>query len=161
MAFSKKGSRSIELDGVKFLYKTSKIKSKSDWRSEDNELDRTFISYAKLYGLGNVKDATLNIAIQSATEPVSSMFVKCHTLIVDGFLGPEQIIQIKPNLVLQLINIGINDKWNPSKKGNYKLELAQKWIGKTKYVLLHLPNMDITIKDFKTLKRPVEIKLND
>lgn len=158
MAFSKKGSRNIEIEGIRFLYKISKVKPKSDWRSEDNELDKTFMKYAKHYGLGDVKDATINIVIQSASNPSSSMFIKCHTLLVDGFMGQEQIIQIKPNQISQLIKKGLQNGWNPNKKGDYRLELVQKWTHEKKPVLLQLPNMNHDIKDYENLEQPIEIK---
>ncbi|WP_044208691.1 hypothetical protein [Flammeovirga sp. OC4] len=127
MAFPKKGSRNIEVDGIRFQYKISKLKPISDWRQEGNELNDNFKKYAQQYGLGSVRDATINVVIQSMDNSVSSMFIKCHTLLIDGFLGPEQVIQIKPNQVSQLIRKGLNDGWNPNKKGDYRLELAQKW----------------------------------
>lgn len=91
MAIAKKGTRNIEVNGIQFLYKVSKIKKKSDWRQQENELDKSFIKYAQHFGLGMVKDATVNIVVQLAHNPVSSIYVKCHTLVVDGFMGPEQI----------------------------------------------------------------------
>jgi len=159
MAFPKKGSRTIVVDGINYLYRVSKIKKKSDWRSEDNELDSTFKSYAKYYGLGSVKDATINIAIQLKTDPVSAMYIKFHTLIVAGFMGPEQILEIKPNQVAQLIQQGLNIGWNPNAKGDFRLELAQKYMDEKKPVILQLPNMNETVTGYENLDRPVEIEL--
>ena len=56
MSISKKGLRSISVDGIEYIYKVSKVKKKSDWRAQENELDETFMKYASYYGLGNVKD---------------------------------------------------------------------------------------------------------
>ena len=161
MAFPKKGSRHIEVDGISFIYKISKIKPKSDWRQEDNELDENFMKYAQYYGLGSVRDATINIAIQSMDDSISIMFIKCHTLLVDGFLGPEQIIQIKPNQVSQLIRKGLNDGWNPNKKGDYRLEVVQKCTNEKKPVILQLPGMNENISDYENLERLIEININD
>jgi len=158
MAFSKKGSRNIEVNGIKFLYKISKIKPKSDWRIENNELEKTFMSYAKNYGLGNVRDSTLNIVVQSDENSFSSMFIKCHTLLVDGFLGPEQIIQITPKHISQLIIKALNNGWNPNQKGDYRLELVQKYTDKKKPVILQLPNMNQKLENYENLEYPTEIK---
>ncbi len=50
MAVSKKGARKIRIGQVDYLYKVSKIKGKSDWREQRNELDDTFMKYAACYG---------------------------------------------------------------------------------------------------------------
>ena len=51
MAISKKGSRKINVNGVEYLYKVSKIKKKSEWREQDNELNDTFTKYANYLSL--------------------------------------------------------------------------------------------------------------
>ena len=125
MAISKNGSRKIIVDEVKYLYKVSKIKNKSGWREQEDELDDTFMKYASYYGLGKVKDITINIVIQLMENPVSNMFIKFNTILVDGFMGAEQITQIKPKLISELINKGLNDGWKPSEKGDYRLSLLE------------------------------------
>ena len=159
MAFPKKGTRKIEVEGYKFCYKVSKLKKKSDWRIPEKELDDKFSKYASYYGLGMVKDANINVAIQLISNPLSSMYIKCHTIIVDGFMGAEQIIQIKPNLISFLIQREINNGWNPETKGDLRIELAQKWIDKKTPVILQLPNMNNDIINYDNLERPIEIKL--
>lgn len=118
MSLSKKGSRSIEVNGIKYHFKVSKVKKKSDWRKQSNELDETFMKYASYYNLGNVRDATINVVIELASAPASRMLVKIHTLIVDGFMGSEQIISITPKLVEQLTKNSLTDGWDPHKKGD-------------------------------------------
>jgi hypothetical protein len=160
MAFSSKGIRLIVVNGFRFNYKISKLKKKSKWRKEVNELDETFMKYASHYGLGMVKDATINISVQLTSDPVSNMFVKCHTVLVDGFLGPEQIIEITPKLISNLIKRGLEDGWSPEKKGDYRMELAQKMMNGRKPVILQLPNMNEHISDYENLERPIEIIIN-
>jgi hypothetical protein len=126
MAVSKKGARKIRIGQVDYLYKVSKIKGKSDWREQRNELDDTFMKYAACYGLGQVQDSTIDIVIQLYDNPISSMFIRIHTILVDGFLGPEQIIKIKPNFIAQLITTTLDGKWNPYEKGDYRLTIAEK-----------------------------------
>lgn len=161
MTLPKKGSRTIEVDGTLFRYTISRIKPKSDWREEIEELDTNFMRYAKRFGLGNVCDATINITIQSAHNSASSMFIKCHTLIVDGFLGPEQLIQIKPNQISQLIRKSLKDGWKPNIRGDFKLELAQKWVDEKNPVMLQLPGMNETIDNYDNIERPIKINLED
>jgi len=161
MAFPKKGTRKIEVENNLFIYKISKLKKKSDWRTQENELDDKFIQYANFYGLGSVKDATINIAIQLASNPISNMYIKCYTVIVDGFMGPEQIIEIKPNMISQLIKKGMNNGWNPEKEGDFRMELAQKWTNKKTPVILQLPNTNQIVKDYENVEKPIEIEINE
>ena len=44
--------------------------------------------------MGKVKDVTINVVIQYKEEPASSMFIKCHIIVVDGFMGIEQITDL-------------------------------------------------------------------
>lgn len=161
MAFSKKGTRHIEVNNTKFVYKISKLKGESDWRDEENELNETFLKYARHYGLGMVKDVTINIAVQANSNPISKMFIKCHTLLVDGFMGPEQIIQIKPSLVSSLIQKGLMDGWNPEKKGDHRIEIIQQMTKEKTPVILQLPHMNEDICDYSNLERPTEITITD
>lgn len=160
MALSKKGTRKIEVDGNHFLYKISKLKSKTDWRAQKDELDDTFMKHARHYGLGNVKDASIHIVIQSATNPISKMYIACHTLIVDGFMGPEQIIQITPKLISILLKKGIKNGWDPTKKEDFKMEIIQKNTHKKKPVILEFPH-GTSIKDYENLNTLIEIHLNE
>lgn len=159
MAFPKKGTRQIEVDGILYHYKISKVKHKSDWRAEENELNEEFMKYASYYGLGEVKDATINIAVQLAEQPVSGLFVKIHTLIVNGFMGPEQIIEITPFMVTKLIRKGLKEGWNSSGKGDYRIVLAQKSTKERTPVILQLPSMNEGADSYKNLEKPVEIEL--
>ena len=70
MGLSNKGSRNIEVDGIKYHFKVSTVKKKSDWRIQSNELDETFMKYASYYNLGDVRDATINVVIELASAPV-------------------------------------------------------------------------------------------
>lgn len=161
MAFPKKGTRKIEVEGNQFFYKISKLKKKSDWRLQENELDEKFMKYASHYGLGMVKDATINIAVQLASNPISNMYIKFHTVIVDGFMGAEQIIEIKPNMISRLIQKGMNDGWDPERQGDFRMELAQKWADQKAPVILQLPNMNEDVGDCENLEEPIEIKINE
>jgi len=156
MAFPKKGKRKIEIEGVQYLFKISKIKQKSNWRIQENELDNTFMKYASYYGLGKVKDATINIAVQLAFNPVSNLYVKCYTLIVDGFMGPEQIIEITPSMVLKLVNKSIKDGWKPNQKGDFRMEIAQKWTKSKKPTILQLPDMNAEIENYENKDKSIE-----
>lgn len=48
--------------------------------------------------MGKVKDVTINVVIQYKEEPASSMFIKCHIIVVDGFMGIEQITDLSGNI---------------------------------------------------------------
>lgn len=160
MAISKKGSRKINVNGVEYLYKVSKIKKKSEWRKQEDELNDTFTKYANHYGLGKVKDITINIVIQLESNPVSNFFVKINSILVDGFMGSEQITQITPKFVSQLISKGLNDGWKPSLKGDYRISILETKTKEKEPVILQIPNMNEGIENYQNLERPFEIKIN-
>ncbi|MDW3652717.1 MAG: hypothetical protein R8P61_36905 [Bacteroidia bacterium] len=161
MAISKKGSRKITVANTDYLYKVSKLKKKSDWREQQNELDETFMKYASYYGLGKVKDATINLVVQSADLPRSHLFVKFHTLQVAGFMGPEQILEIKPALVAKLIEKALKEGWRAKQKGDHRFTLAQKWQENKKPVILQLPQMNKEAGTYENLEKPIEIDLGE
>ncbi|KAA3639890.1 MAG: hypothetical protein DWQ02_02905, partial [Bacteroidetes bacterium] len=153
MAISKKGSRNITVNGTAYLYKVSKIKKKSDWREQVDEMNDTFMKYASYYGLGLVKDITINIVTQLKENPVSNLFVKINTVLVDGFLGPEQITQITPKMVADLIGKAIHDGWNPSVKGDFRINLLETETKDKEPVILQIPNMNEGVENYQNLDR--------
>lgn len=159
MAISKKGSRIIKLNDEVYLYKISKIKKKSDWRISENELNENFIKIANYYGLGQVKDITINIVVQLKENPSSSFFIKINTILVDGFMGPEQITQIKPQLIKQLINKGLSDGWNPNEKGDFRLNILEAQTKDKEPILLQFPNQTPPTIDYKNIHQLKEIKI--
>lgn len=156
MAFSKKGSRKIEVNDQSFIYKISKPKPRSTWYKDESKLDNTFLQYAQKFGLGRVQDVIIYLVIQSISE-VSTLHIKCHTVLIDGFLGPEQILQIKPALVSKLIVIALQDGWEPEKKGDHKMEIIHQQTKEHRPVILQLPNMNENIDDYDNIERPIEI----
>lgn len=160
MAIAKKGSRSIVVDNVAYIYKVSKLKAKSDWRKEQDELDPVFMQYAAYYGLGEVKDATLNVLVQLKEQPVSNLYIKLHTVLVHGFLGPEQLVKIKPGMVRAFILRALEEGWDPATKGDHHLDIVQQKSKDNQPVILQLPNMNQGITDYKNLEKPVEIQIN-
>jgi len=160
MAISKKGARTINVNGVEYLYKVSKIKKKSEWREQEEELNDTFTKYANHFGLGKVKDITINIAIQLKENPSSSFFIKINTILVDGFLGAEQITQIKPKFISELISKGLNDGWKPSLKGDYRINILETKTKEKEPMILQIPNMNEEIENYQNLEKPIVIKIN-
>lgn len=160
MAISKKGSRKINVNGVEYLYKVSKIKKKSDWREQGNELNDTFTKYANHYGLGKVKDITINIVIQLKNNPVSNFYIKINSILIDGFIGAEQITKITPKFVSELIQKGLIDGWNPSSKGDYRVNILENNTKEKEPMILQIPNMNEGIENYQNLEKPIEIKIN-
>lgn len=137
MAIAKKGSRKIIIDDIEYLYKISKIKQESDWREQNNELSERFMKYARYYGLGQVKDVTINIFIQLKENPISNCFVTISTILIDSFFGPEQITQIKPKFVAELIRHALVNGWQPTEKGDFKINVLEtKKEGEKSYQIL-------------------------
>lgn len=159
MAISKKESRKITVNGVEYLYKVSKIKKKSEWRKQENELNEIFMKQASYYGLGKVRDVTLNVIIQLKENPVSNFYIKIKTILVDGFMGAEQITQIKPKFISELVEKGLDDGWNPSIKGDYRIEMLETETKDKSPIVLQLPNMNEDIGEYANIEKPREIQL--
>lgn len=161
MAISKKGLRKITVNDCCFVYKVSKGKDLSDWRDSKNELDTTFQKHANRYGLGAVKDINFNIVVQSKERAQSKLLVSIKTILVDGFLGPEQTIQIKPQQIASLITKALKEGWNPHIKGDYKLSLQDNDTNEKTPVILQLPNMNEDLTDYENIDRAIDLKIND
>ncbi len=161
MAFSKRGSRRITVDQQLYLYKVGRIKKKSDWRPAGNgELDDSFLNIARHYGLGDVADATLTIAIQAKVDAASSMFVKFYSILVDGFMGSEQVLTVTPAVVASLIRHGLEKGWKPSEKGDVRIEIIEKRDNDHKPVLLLFPNTPSQLDNYENLIPLVEVNID-
>lgn len=122
MAISRQGMRNMKLDGVSYHYKISKIKKKSDWRKQQDELDDEFMKYARYYGLDDVREITINVVVQLADVPVSNLFIKCHSLLIDGFMGPAQILDLTQSIIVKFIKKALEEGWAPNKKGDFRAQ---------------------------------------
>lgn len=128
MSISKKGLRKITVDNCEYVFKISKYKKCSAWKSELQELDDEFLKYAKFYGLGSIMDVVFNIVISINDEhQKSSLFIKYYSIVIDGFLGPDQISEIKPKLISKLIRKAVQEGWNPCEKSDFRYDLVEKF----------------------------------
>ena len=89
-------------------------------------LDEVYYKIAAQYGLGQVADVVFNIPIELYHEPKSKILAKYFGIIIDGFLGIEQVAQIKPGLVTNIIRESLRNGWNPSAKGDYMVEIFER-----------------------------------
>lgn len=100
MTMPRKGSRRIVVAGIPYRWHVSRWKRISGWSPASLELlDRRWLEQARRFGLGDVADVTFSIAVELWDNPVSRIRVRYYAMIIDGFLGPEQLTQIKPQLV--------------------------------------------------------------
>lgn len=159
MAISKKGTRVITVDDVEYLYKVSKVKKKSDWRKDENKLNDEFLKHAKKYGLGNLKDITINIVAQLKNSPTSNLYVKINTVLVDSFMGAEQVTQIKPQFVAKLIQDAIFDGWKPTDRKDYRLTISDTDIKTKQPIILNLSGEIDDAKKYKNVDYAKKIDL--
>lgn len=161
MAIAKKGTRKIIVKGEKFLYKISKYKTVSDWRASNNELNSTFMKYATQFGLGQVKDIVFNIVIQHLENPVSTMCIKCESILVDGFMGPEQLLKIQPNFIAEQIKQALENGWNPLQKGDYRTSVKHEDTLSESPVILQLPDFNEGAdEEYDSVEKPNELKFD-
>ncbi len=160
MGILKVGSRKITVDGVDYRWRVPRYKKLSDWKNGSNVLSEEYMKVAEYYGLGKVADIVLNIPIELYSNPKSKIELKYFGLCIDGFLGREQLIQIKPQLIVKVIDKALSDGWNPNLKGNYKLKLYENSSEKYKPAILLFPDeTNDTIKNYVNVVTLVEVSL--
>ncbi|WLQ16402.1 hypothetical protein O5O45_10775 [Hahella aquimaris] len=123
MAMPKKGSREISVDGIDYRWRVSRYRIISDWRKETEVLDERYLKAAERYGLGQVADVVFKITVELRNNPASVISVNYFGLVVDGFLGIDQLVSIKPKLVSEIIRASIQAGWNPESQGNHTVEI--------------------------------------
>lgn len=126
MSIAKKGSRKITVAEVDYQWRVSRPRRISDWRDECDLLDEVYCKIAAQYGPGQVADVVFNIPIELYREPKSKILAKYFGIIIDGFLGIEQVAQIKPGLVADIIRESLRNGWNPAAKDDYMVEIFER-----------------------------------
>lgn len=157
MSLSKKGTRKIIVNGVYYRWRVSQYQIVSNWRVDAEVIDGKYLEIAQRFGLGDIADVVFNIVIELYDDPKSKMIVKYFGLVVDGFLGPEQFVQIKPKLVSELIGHGTNNGWVPNLKGDYKLEIFENSGKKHRPAVVVLPNLNDEVVDYENFVKPIKI----
>lgn len=125
MAITKKGSRKIHVRGCDYRWRVNSFKKVSDWGKESGILQEAYAATAAKYGLGAVADITFHIPIERYENPVSKIMVKCFGFCVDGFLGIETLMEIKPKTIATIIEHFLDAGWDPAVKGDRHTELYE------------------------------------
>ena len=158
MSISKTGSRKIAVNGVDYRWRVSRYRMVSDWKIEQDILSEDYLKVARQYGLGSVADIIFNIPIELFNDPKSKIILKYFGLCVDGFLGPEQITQVKPQLIAQVIEKSLLNGWNPHCKGDHTIKLYENSGEKHRPAVLVLPDiMNEGITNYDNLVTAIRI----
>jgi len=123
MAMARKGSRKITVAGIDYRWRVNRPRRISDWRMERERLDEKFCAIAEQYGLREVADVVFHIPIELYSEPTSKILVKYFGLVVDGFLGIEQVTKVKPSLIAEIIREALQNGWQPEEKEDVIVEI--------------------------------------
>lgn len=143
MGMAKKGSRRITVNEMTYRWRVSRWRRLSGWKPADLELlDPRWLEQARRLGLGDVADVVFNIAIELYEEPAARILVKYYAKVVDGFLGIEQLTQVKPQLVREIIERALASRWDPRGRTNHDVELVENSGDPRRPVLLLLPGWD-------------------
>lgn len=148
MAITKKGSRKIHVRGCDYRWRVNKFRKVSDWRKESGILQEAYAAAAAKYGLGAVADITFNVPIERYENPVSKIMVKCFGFCVDGFLGIETLMGIKPRTIAAIIEHFLDEGWAPSVKGDRYTELYEQSGDQTPALLVIPSYMNDDMKDY-------------
>lgn len=158
MSIAKKGSRKIIVNTIAYRWRVPKYKRISDWKIEREVLSEKYMEVAQAYGLGSVADIVFNIPIELYENPKSKIILKYFGLCVDGFMGPEQLAQIKPKLINEIIREALIKGWNPNKKGDIKIELYENTGKRHRPAILVLPDhMNNEVIGYDNLIKAIQI----
>jgi hypothetical protein len=126
MGMAKKGSRKIDVDGTTYRWRVSHWRQVSDWQADAEFLDERFLQAARQFGLGDVAAVLFHVVIERHADPRSRITAKYHSFVVDGFLGFEQLAQIKPGFVAGLIRRCLGTGWDPAGRSSMEVEIFER-----------------------------------
>jgi hypothetical protein len=158
MTMPRKGSRRIVVAGVAYRWHVSRWKRISGWSPASLELlDPRWLDHARRFGLGDVADVAFSIAVELWDNPVSRTRVRYYAKVIDGFLGFEQLTQIKPQLVRTIVERAIAAGWSPNGRGDFPLEIVENTGQRHRPALLVLPGLDNDIEGYENRMIPFQI----
>jgi hypothetical protein len=158
MAIVKKGSRKIAVEGIEYRWRVSKYRNVSNWRHDSNVIDGVYQAAAKQYGLGDIANVVFNIPVELYENPVSKIMIKYYGIVVDGFLGIEQLGSIKPTLISQIIKESLLSGWLPNSKGDYSIEVVENTGESHRPAILLLPGFGPDIKNYDNQIKLIQIQ---
>lgn len=157
MAIAKKGSRKITVQGHIFRWRVNGYSIKSEWRSESKVLSEEYTEIAAKYGLGEIADITFHIPVELYESPASKIIIKCFGFCVDGFLGIEQLLEIKPKTIAAVIEHFLNEGWDPRNKGDRYIELYEQSNTNNPSILVIPGFMNDNVKDYPNILSALKI----
>ena len=75
-------------------------------------------------------------------------------------MGDEQITQVQPKFISELITKGLNDGWKPFLKGDFRINIIETQTKEREPIILQIPDMNEGIKKYQNLEKPIEININ-
>jgi len=141
MAITKKGSKKIIVRGIVFRWRVNAYRIKSVWKSGKETLSNEYLAAATPFRLGDVQDIVFNVPVELYDQPVSKIMITGFSHCIDGFMGPEQIMEIKPKTIANIIERMLDDGWDPSKKGDRNAELHDHNDDKHNPIVLIIPGV--------------------
>jgi hypothetical protein len=158
MTMPRKGSRRIVVAGTAYRWHVSRWRKISGWSPASLELlDPRWLEQARRFGLGDVADVTFNIAVELHDEPVSRIRARYYAMIVDGFLGFEQLTQIKPQLIRTILERALAAGWIPDKRGDFSLEIVENTGREWRPALMVLPGLNDDIEGYENRMIPIRV----
>ncbi len=136
MAIPKKGSRKIICREQAYRWLASRDRLVSDWQLDPGKVDPEWLAFAQRYRLGSVAETRITVAIEANENPKGRLILHVYGTSIDGFLGMEHNIQIKPAMIKSVIEQALDAGWNASKNSEFRLALHQEQVEPFRPVLL-------------------------
>lgn len=140
-------SRKIHVNGQDFRWRIQGKEYCNDYYIDKNAVDSKFLEIAQRYGLGSVRNIILHVTIKLYNKAVSTIHVQYHGISIDGFMGPEDSLQITPKIIANIIQESIHYGWHPKQKKDFTFEFFEQRASKTKPAVLVIPNFNNDIVD--------------
>ena len=124
MSIPKKGSRKIICSNQCFRWRVSRDRILSDWKLDATKVDPVWLERAQKHRLGRVADIRITVAIEAFENPAGRILLHVLGTLIDGFLGYEHDVQVKPKMIGAVIEQALDEGWNPSSPQEFKIVMG-------------------------------------
>ena len=143
MGIGSKGSRKLVVGEQTCRWKVGRPRKVSDWKAAElGMLDSRWEEHARQFGLGATADVVFNLVVEAFEQPASRLVIRIHSRVVDGFLGPEQLLRIGPRTVAGLVLKARAAGWNPVERGDMRFDVFEDPGAPHRPAVLVLPSSD-------------------
>jgi hypothetical protein len=151
MATPRRKRRKIVVADTTFQWTyTASVRGDGTWRvPKDEDVDPQWQQNAARFGLGSVIEIYQGAIVALWENPASLARIVREGFLVDGFMGIEPLEQITPKDVREMVELALENGWEPEKKGHPTFILPRKSEVAVSPPLLVLPGFNVDIEGYE------------